>query len=146
MGDAGSQFLPVPPWDHLKDTASWPGAWNRGADTQERSRQVAPAGPRRDSGPTGPVPSGSAASGNHLGMPIRVPQASLAPQLRDRQDTGPLAAERDVPAISQRSPEVIRDMMSLMQEGWQHGRVDDLDDPAGAPTERNDSEDRNGTD
>ena len=23
--------------------------------------------------------------------------------------------------------------MSLMQEGWQHGRVDDLDDPAGAP-------------
>ena len=24
-------------------------------------------------------------------------------------------------------------MMTLMQQGWQRGRVDDLDDPEGAP-------------
>ena len=24
-------------------------------------------------------------------------------------------------------------MMMLMQQGWEQGRVDDLDDPAGAP-------------
>jgi hypothetical protein len=89
---------------------------------------------------------GSTASDSHLGMPIRVPQTSLAPQLRVRHDTGPQAAEPDIPAISGRSPEVTRTVMNLMQQGWQHGRVDDLDDPAGAPTERDDSEDGNGTD
>jgi hypothetical protein len=36
--------------------------------------------------------------------------------------------------------------MTLMQQGWQQGRVDDLNDPSGAPADRNDSEDRNGTD
>jgi hypothetical protein len=78
-------------------------------------------------------------------MPIRVPQASLAPQLRARRDTEPQEAATDVPAISERSPEMTRNLMNLMQQGWQHGRVDDLDDPEGAPTERNDSEDGNGT-
>jgi hypothetical protein len=78
-------------------------------------------------------------------MPVRVPQARLAPQLRARRDTGPQEAARDVPAISERSPEATRDLMNLMQQGWQHGRADDLDHPTGAPTERDDSEDRNGT-
>jgi signal transduction histidine kinase len=127
--DTGSKYLPVPPWD-LKAAA-----------TRERSRPAGPAGPRRDREPAGPMSSGS-----HLGMPVRVPQTSLAPQLRVRHDTGPQAAEPDVPAISGRSPEVTRTMMNLMQQGWQHGRVDDLDDPAGAPAEPDDSEDGNGTD
>ena len=87
---------------------------------------------------------GSPVSGSHLGMPVRVPQASLAPQLRARRDAVPAAA-RDVPAISERSPEATRDLMTLMQQGWQHGRADELDYPTGAPTERDDSEDRNGT-
>ncbi len=77
-----------------------------------------------------------ASSGSHLGMPIRIPQASLAPQLRAQgggaqgaggsQQTG--GAEPDVDA---RSPEATRTMMISMQQGWERGRVDDIDDPAG---------------
>jgi hypothetical protein len=73
-------------------------------------------------------------SGSHLGMPIRVPQASLAPQLRARrQPTGAQPAAPDVPGIDDRSPEATRTMMLQMQQGWQRGRADDLDDPQGAP-------------
>ena len=83
-----------------------------------------------------PVPaesSGPALSGSHLGMPVRVPQASLAPQLRARRDTGSQPAVREAPRAAERSPEASRDMLILMQEGWQRGRVDDLDEPEGAP-------------
>jgi hypothetical protein len=64
-----------------------------------------------------------------MGMPIRVPQASLVPQLRGHRDggqPGSAAAEPDA-----RSPEATRNMMILMQQGWERGRADDLDDPAG---------------
>jgi hypothetical protein len=73
-------------------------------------------------------------SDSHLGMPIRVPQASLAPQLRAR---GAGSQPPQVPAEDTtpdpRSPEATRNMLTLMQQGWRRGRVDDLDDPEGAP-------------
>ncbi|MEV0379420.1 nitrate- and nitrite sensing domain-containing protein [Nonomuraea sp. NPDC050643] len=50
------------------------------------------------------------------GLPMRVPQASLAPQLRTatkRVDRG---------AVTGRSPEQLADLMSSMQRGWQQGR------------------------
>jgi signal transduction histidine kinase len=78
-----------------------------------------------------------ASSASHLGMPIRVPQASLAPQLRGRRELGWQRAEPEAPEIDQRSPEVTGNMMALMQQGWRRGRVDDLDDPQGAPGKRN---------
>jgi Histidine kinase-, DNA gyrase B-, and HSP90-like ATPase len=65
----------------------------------------------------------SAAEGMHRGLPRRVRQASLAPQLRDR---GELAAEPAGDSAS-RSPEEIRNMMASLQDGWQRGRVDHLD-------------------
>ena len=96
--------------------------------------------------PAGPGPAESAAlptSGSHLGMPIRVPQANLAPQLQGRK-AGQQPAAREVTG---RSPEANRDLMIMMQQGWQRGSVDDLDDPEGAPgSERTDSEAENGTD
>jgi hypothetical protein len=65
-------------------------------------------------------------------MPIRVPQASLAPQLQSHrnggQQAGSGAAEADT-----RSPEATRNMMILMQQGWERGRADDLDESAGTP-------------
>jgi len=69
-------------------------------------------------------------------MPIRVPQASMAPQLRaqrgtDLQDLQ--AAEDDVPWFGARSPEATRSMLTMMQQGWRRGRMDDLDDPEGVP-------------
>ena len=69
-------------------------------------------------------------------MPIRVPQASLAPQLRAR-DSDPqapqAAAQDESPGAGLRSPEATRSMLTLMQQGWRRGRVDDLDHPEGAP-------------
>jgi len=83
-----------------------------------------------------PSPSG----GTHLGLPLRVRQANLAPQLRK-----PATAEASVPPPADepmtRSPEETLSMMSAFQDGWQRGRADALDDhtetpeagPAGQP-------------
>ena len=134
----------VPPWD-LANTTPWPNAWHRGA-ANGTARPGEPGGHDGDPGgvPENNVPenivlaggAGPATSGSHLGMPIRVPQASLVPQLRARRDTEAQAAAREAADVDQRSPEATRSMMIMMQQGWQRGRVDDLDDPQGAPDDR----------
>jgi hypothetical protein len=80
---------------------------------------------------------GAPAAETHRGLPRRVRQANLAPQLRGRaqnengsQPTAPALA--DTPA---RTPEENRDLMSALQQGWQRGRLDDLEDPADGPDE-----------
>jgi signal transduction histidine kinase len=83
---------------------------------------------------SGAVSSGAVSSGTHLGMPIRVPQASLAPPLRARPELGWWTTTPEEPEVDERPPEVTRNMMALMQQGWQRGRVDDLDHPEGAPS------------
>ena len=80
--------------------------------------------------------AGAGSSGSHLGMPIRVPQASLAPQLRaggGNPKVPQAAADDDAPGAGVRSPEATRSMLASMQQGWRRGRVDDLDHPEGAP-------------
>ena len=75
-------------------------------------------------------------SGSHLGMPIRVPQTSMAPQLRAERDAAPQNTQDppdDEPWFGARSPEATRSMLTMMQQGWRRGRMDDLDDPEGAP-------------
>ena len=67
---------------------------------------------------------------SHLGMPIRVPQASMAPQLRARRDAPRDAEPLEEPGADDRAPDTVRDMMTLMQQGWKRGRADDLEDPA----------------
>jgi hypothetical protein len=74
-----------------------------------------------------------ASSGSHLGMPIRVPQASLAPQLRPARGSGQQPAGSAAPEADERSPEATRSMLIMMQQGWERGRADDLDGPAGTP-------------
>ncbi|MFI7133453.1 nitrate- and nitrite sensing domain-containing protein [Nonomuraea sp. NPDC050153] len=49
------------------------------------------------------------------GLPMRIPQASLAPQLRS-------ARRADRRSASARSPEELAQLMSSMQRGWQQGR------------------------
>jgi hypothetical protein len=49
------------------------------------------------------------------GLPVRVRQASIAPQLRKPHTRN----ERDV---TSRSPEELHDLMSTMQQGWRQGR------------------------
>jgi hypothetical protein len=66
-------------------------------------------------------------------MPIRVPQANLAPQLQSRRDSGRQPAGAAAAEIDERPPEATRNMMLMMQQGWERGRADDLDDPADGP-------------
>ncbi|MGI5287842.1 nitrate- and nitrite sensing domain-containing protein [Nonomuraea polychroma] len=49
------------------------------------------------------------------GLPMRIPQASMAPQLRATRRVEPRA-------VSARSPEEHAQLMSSMQRGWQQGR------------------------
>ena len=133
--------------------AAWPMApWETGPITMPSEAAAAgpapalspplapPSPPQAPASPVAAAPA--SASGSHLGMPIRVPQASMAPQLRDQrgadlrdlQDLQDLqAAEDDVPWFGARSPEATRSMLTMMQQGWRRGRMDDLDDPEGVP-------------
>ena len=54
-----------------------------------------------------------------MGLPVRVRQASLAPQLRD---AGPLAADAADQVPSAPSPEAARNTMTALQRGWERGR------------------------
>jgi signal transduction histidine kinase len=67
----------------------------------------------------------------HLGMPVRVRQASLAPQLRTSPGPRPAAPAPSAGGSPVRSPEQARNLMAALQRGWEHGRTDDLDDPDG---------------
>jgi hypothetical protein len=59
---------------------------------------------------------------------MRVRQNSLAPQLRsDVPEPAGLGPAR--PGLEFRSPEHARGLMAAMQEGWQHGRTADLEEP-----------------
>jgi signal transduction histidine kinase len=131
----------APPAWHPSPMTPWPGALKPAATRQAEP----PDGLSVDSGadqpriPLSPSPAGAArpspvSSGSHLGMPVRVPQASLAPQLRGRPEFGWWTTAPEEPEVDERPPEVTGNMMALMQQGWQRGRVDDLDDPEGAPS------------
>jgi signal transduction histidine kinase len=69
----------------------------------------------------------------HLGLPRRVRQANLAPQLRAGPESGPSATVSPTADTAVRSPEENRNLLSALQEGWQRGRLDDLDDPDDGP-------------
>jgi hypothetical protein len=126
IADAGGSTRPGEP-DRLPGLRSVPRApWEMNAPEppprQARSSVAAPPG----------TPAGPSSSGSHLGMPVRVPRASLAPQLRNR---GQAAWEQEAPedpGIDERAPEATRDMLAQMQQGWKRGRLDDVDDAEGA--------------
>jgi Histidine kinase-, DNA gyrase B-, and HSP90-like ATPase len=94
----------------------------------------------------GLIESGPAEAGTHLGMPRRIRQASLAPQLRNSPPPGTRATSAGLNGPSARSPEQARSLMSALQAGWQHGRTDDLDHPAGGVGDEPDDSWDTGTD
>jgi len=116
-GAPGPGPAPRAPWE-MESPAPGPGA----------------AAPDKDPGALPPraMAPGAASSGSHLGMPIRIPQASMAPQLRARRQAAWDREAHEEPGADDRAPEVTRDLMTQMQQGWKRGRADDLDDPEGA--------------
>ncbi|MEV4841124.1 nitrate- and nitrite sensing domain-containing protein [Nonomuraea sp. NPDC049486] len=90
----------------------------------EPVRQVPPPPPRevRASGPvrtldppTGPIPRQTDPDDDLDGLPVRVRQAHLAPQLRKTRP-------EQEPEVSARAPEELFSLMTSMQEGWRQAR------------------------
>ncbi|WP_204018458.1 sensor histidine kinase [Sphaerimonospora thailandensis] len=73
---------------------------------------------------------GSIANGTHAGLPRRVRQASIAPQLRDQP---PLSAPIPDTGCDSRSPEEARAMLSAIQRGAQRGREESEQPGGGTP-------------
>jgi hypothetical protein len=73
-----------------------------------------------NAGVPGPDTPSVSAGVTELGLPRRVRQASLAPQLRTGPAYGQGVAEQQ-PADN-RSPEETRALMSSLQRGWERGR------------------------
>ncbi len=92
----------------IVQNGSEPGLPSRGKDSGLPSRRA------------------SGASGTHAGLPRRVRQANIAPQLRERSQ--PLSAP--VPVTEERSPEQVRATFAAFQQGAQRGR-EDADDNSG---------------
>jgi signal transduction histidine kinase len=128
-----------PPWQEIQGQDVWQKARRAPApDPASRRFEVtAPQMPQIQRTPgTSPVQPGAqpADTGTHMGLPIRVRQANLAPQLRasaEDPDPGTGSAAQDGPGAP--SPEHARSMMASLQDGWRHGRTDDLDHPVSRP-------------
>jgi hypothetical protein len=65
-----------------------------------------------------PVPE----AGTHAGLPRRVRQKNLAPQLQD-QAQQPASTAQPISTQGPRSPEEARSLASALQYGWQRGRT-----------------------
>jgi hypothetical protein len=92
----------VPPWELSRNTGPLP---------------VVPA----DAAPEPPDGPGQA-DGDFKGLPRRVKQASIAPQLRGNAAARKQAAGATIPDGAGPSPEEIRATMSALQRGLQEGR------------------------
>ncbi|MCX5451339.1 nitrate- and nitrite sensing domain-containing protein [Streptomyces libani] len=83
----------------------------------------APQAPRPAEGPDTPAPTTS------TGLPRRVRQASLAPQLKADAVEQAEARRSTAPPADDRDAEAVRARMASLQRGWQRGRRDNGDDP-----------------
>jgi signal transduction histidine kinase len=90
-----------------------------------RHRTASPPGP---SLPLPPAPERdvpAAAGETYLGLPRRLRQASLAPQLRDGPSPMLSAPVPDMWPGDARTPDQARTLMTSLQQGWQRGRTEE---------------------
>jgi hypothetical protein len=73
--------------------------------------------------------NGTAAEETYLGLPRRIRQASLAPELSGQLGAESAARPREAAEPAARSPEQTGSRMLALQDGWQRGRSDKLDYP-----------------
>ncbi|WFE52833.1 nitrate- and nitrite sensing domain-containing protein [Micromonospora sp. WMMD1155] len=103
----------------------------RGAERVE-APVTADDGPPVATGGDAPTPDQAEAARTDSGLPVRVRQANIVPELRD----DPAESESDDEDVV-RQPEQVRRMMSSYQTGTRRGRTDAarlLGGPSGAPT------------
>jgi signal transduction histidine kinase len=111
VAEAGSVFTPRRP----REAAAAPAA----ADGSFRFPVTAPQGHPADSDAADPRVS--TAELTKMGLPVRVRQASLAPQLRDSSRLAPAESSGET-APDMPSPEAARSTMTALQRGWERGR------------------------
>ena len=110
-----------PPWELSRETGPLPAVPGWPAD-----------------GSADPDPDEPGTSGDIKGLPRRVRQASLAPQLRDSPpprrtivaSAGPSGGAAGAAGSTAPSPAEVRQTMSALQRGWQEGRSQRLADQA----------------
>ncbi|MCK7624880.1 nitrate- and nitrite sensing domain-containing protein [Streptomyces sp. RS10V-4] len=89
----------------------------------DRAPDAAPASGPPDAPRTAPAGGGPAAPATTpQGLPRRVRQASLAPQLKGGPADGPAADRPAGPDAGDRDAEAVRARMSSLQRGWQRAR------------------------
>jgi signal transduction histidine kinase len=135
----GSQPYPDPGLGPVRGSAPYPPATPMTPVATARPA-LALGPPWELSGRTGPPPvvpgradpesaAGAPESAADDGLPRRVRQASLAPQLRDDPPPRRVTVASSAPS-SRRTPEEIRQTMSALQRGWQEGRAEPAEGPA----------------
>ncbi|MCG5217566.1 nitrate- and nitrite sensing domain-containing protein [Streptosporangium sp. KLBMP 9127] len=117
--EPGDLFTPGAP------PAETPPSAVRPAEDQSEApsevQQIPEPLPRRGSGPftvVGDASERSKVSGTHAGLPRRVRQANLAPQLREAKE------EEAEPEATDRSPDEARAIFTAFQQGSRRGRED----------------------
>jgi signal transduction histidine kinase len=118
VAEAGSVFTPRGPRTVAASSAAADGGAATVADSSFRLPGSGPQGYPADSDATDPRVS--TAELTKLGLPVRVRQASLAPQLRDSSRLAADASAKTVPGAP--SPEAARSTMTALQRGWERGR------------------------
>jgi signal transduction histidine kinase len=108
--------------------AQLPAAAESHARSDALRKPVTTASPDQDLPRRGP-----AATATHRGLPRRVRQANLAPQLRAAPRNGSPSRVSPTADVTARSPEENRNLLSGLQQGWQRGRLDELLDPDDGP-------------
>jgi hypothetical protein len=73
--------------------------------------------------------NGTEADQTYLGLPRRVRQASLAPELRGQLGAESAARPGEAAEPAARPPEQAGSRMVALQDGWRRGRRDELDHP-----------------
>jgi signal transduction histidine kinase len=133
---------PAAPSPAISDDSGW---WLRPTLASNRKAESIRAGQAIGSA-TEVVPESdgnrAAKAVDNGGLPVRVRQASLAPQLREGDASGetpetaagPGGRPPGTPADSTASAEAVRSTMSAMQRGWELGRSVAADSPAGPPS------------
>ncbi|HEX3963464.1 MAG TPA: nitrate- and nitrite sensing domain-containing protein, partial [Trebonia sp.] len=105
----GRHRLRTAPTGRIADAGGDPG---RAEPENVPAPRIAPRAPW-EMASRAPAP---ASPGRHLGMPVRVPQASMAPQLRARDQTDWGQGGREETSVDDRAPEATRDMLAQMQQ------------------------------